>query len=299
MKYFLLSLLILFFLSAGFLTCVSNVQAQSVDCSDSGFWGSGVVPCGRNCDNTDTTDKNETDPCTLCHLIVGFDDLINYGFKILVFVALVCLVIAGIMYILSGGSEEMIKTAKTFIKQVLYGFGFVLAACLLIFIVMNYFAVKSDLGIEKESWYEFTCSTESVTGTGSPSSSTENYVCNQVDVNGNGTIEAGEGACNYVTSGGTMTYDECRSSCAVSSHDKCGVGDIGSCQETTGSCPQTMYETTDTDNECSSEQKCCASIIKCGSNNLGYCIPGTSCGSFTQLNDNGMCPADYVCCTSQ
>ncbi len=173
MKYFLPLLLILFFLSVNFLACVQNVQAQ-VDCSDSSFWNSGIVPCGRNCNNTNTT-ADETKPCTLCHFIVGFNDLINYGFKILVFLALVCLVIAGVMYILSAGNEQMITTAKTFIKQVLYGFGFVLAAWLLIFIVMNYFGVKSDLGIEKtEGWTKFTCSTESVTGTGtgSPTSTT-------------------------------------------------------------------------------------------------------------------------------
>ncbi len=239
MKYFFPSLLI-----ATFAIFVFSPFAVSA----------GIVPCA-------TTENNT--PCTLCHLIVGFWKLIDYGFKILVFVALVCLVIAGVMYILSAGNEQMITTAKTFIKQVLYGFGFVLAAWLLIFVVMNYFAVKQpDLGIGKtEGWTKFTCSMESVTGTGTPSSTTENsrnYTCNQVDVDGNGTIESGEGSCNYVTSGGTMTYDECRTSCAVSSHDRCGAGDAGMCWETLGSCPATTHEISDTDNECSSEQKCCA-----------------------------------------
>lgn len=192
---------LLFILLISFLVFVPNIKARSIDCSDSSFWNSGIVPCGRNCNNTETS-ADETKPCTLCHLIVGFYDLIQYGFKILVFVALVCLVIAGVMYILSAGSEEMIKTAKTFIKQVLYGFGFVLAAWLLIFVVMNYFGVKSDLGIEKtEGWTKFTCSTESVTGTGTSTSTT----------GGGTTITAkyccviGSGQCGHVTDASKCT----------------------------------------------------------------------------------------------
>lgn len=221
MKYFFLSLFILLISLSVF---VPN-RAQSVDCSDSSFWNSGIVPCGRNCNNTETT-ADETKPCTLCHFIVGFNDLINYGFKILVFVALVCLVIAGVMYILSAGNEQMITTAKTFIKQVLYGFGFVLAAWLLIFIVMNYFGVKSDLGIEKtEGWTKFTCSTESVTGTGSST----RYLCQQLDVNGNGTIDSGEQQCVADSSGQYSTLGECLNNCSEFPVSRCGSNNEGVC----------------------------------------------------------------------
>ena len=113
----------------------------------------GVVPCANS--------ENPT-PCTLCHLIIGFWNIINYGFRIMVFVALTGLVIAGIMYIVSAGSEELIKTAKTFIKQILGGLAIILGAWLLIFVVMNYFGVKKDLGIEKaDGWAKFTCDTTS------------------------------------------------------------------------------------------------------------------------------------------
>ncbi len=122
-----------------------------------------LVPCGRNVDDPNTN-ASETDPCTLCHFIVGFHNLINYGLKIMIFVAFTGLVIAAVMYIVSGGSEQLINTAKSFIKHILYGFGIVLAAWLFIFVVMNYLGVKKDLGIGKEGWNTFTCSTESQPG---------------------------------------------------------------------------------------------------------------------------------------
>lgn len=112
----------------------------------------GIIPCANS---------EHPEPCTLCHLIVGFWGLIDYGFKIFVFVAVTGLVISGIMYIVSAGNEEMMKTAKNFITQILTGFAIILGAWLLIFVVMNYFGVRSDLGIQAEAWNKFKCSTKS------------------------------------------------------------------------------------------------------------------------------------------
>jgi hypothetical protein len=112
----------------------------------------GIVPCANS---------EHPEPCTLCHLIIGFWNLISYGFKIFVFIAVVGLVGAGIMYIVSAGNEEMMKTAKTFIKQILIGFAVILGAWLLVYVVMTYFAVKTDLGIGIEAWNKFKCSTTS------------------------------------------------------------------------------------------------------------------------------------------
>ncbi len=122
----------------------------------------GLVPCA-------TTEHPE--PCTLCHLVVGFWGLIDYGFKIFVFVAVAGLVISGIMYIVSAGNEEMMKTAKNFITHILTGFAVILGAWLLIFVVMRYFGVKSDLGIQAEAWNKFKCNTQSganMSGVSSP-----------------------------------------------------------------------------------------------------------------------------------
>jgi hypothetical protein len=144
----------------------------------------GVVPCGNS---------EHPGPCTLCHLIVGFWNIIDYGFKIMVFIALTGLVIAGIMYIVSAGSEELIKTAKTFIKQILGGLAIILCAWLLIFVVMNYFGVKGDLGIQKaDGWAKFTCDTNSsavtsmvsnINPTNNPTSPTNNPTAPYVPTN--------------------------------------------------------------------------------------------------------------------
>ncbi len=131
----------------------------------------GIVPCGRIEGTTE-----EQQPCTLCHLIVGIDRVINYGFKIMVFVALVSIVAGGIFYMVSAGNEQMMEKAKGVIKNTLYGFGIVLLA----WVIVNYTMVllstkdsnndgKPDFGIGIVKWNKFECSTESRAGRGSRS----------------------------------------------------------------------------------------------------------------------------------
>ncbi|MCX6765965.1 MAG: pilin [Candidatus Moranbacteria bacterium] len=207
----------------------------------------GIVPCA--------TTENPA-PCTLCHFIIGFWKLIDYGFKIFVFVALAGLVIAGLVYIFSAGNEGMMETAKNFIKHILFGFGIILAAWLLIYVVMTYFAVKSDLGIGKTAWNKFECETKSSAGTLAPGSgggSPLRYSCDRVDVNGNGTIDIGEGACNSVSNGTFSSLVECERNCPVAPSSRCGSNNEGLC--TNGLfCPPT---TTRIDGNCEGNQVCC------------------------------------------
>jgi hypothetical protein len=142
------SFLLLFILSIPILSIPQISHAQ--ECT------SGLVPCGRDCNNPNTA-NDETKPCRLCHLIVGIWNIIQYAWKIMVFVALTGLVIAGIMYIVSAGNEQMITAAKGFIKNILAGFAIVLVAYLIIYTTMSWIAVKPDRGINKTSWFSFEC----------------------------------------------------------------------------------------------------------------------------------------------
>ena len=100
--------------------------------------GSGLVPCGRNCDVTSTTDIDESKPCQLCHLFVLIDRLIDFLLINILFpIAVLMLVIAGILYvgavfeILPGGFKTL-SQAKGIILSVILGLIVIFAAFILI-----------------------------------------------------------------------------------------------------------------------------------------------------------------------
>jgi len=112
-----------------------------------------LVPCAISGNNT---------PCTLCHLIIGIQNIINFGLKIVTFVAITALVFAGILYIISAGNESLMETAKGLIKNILIGFALVLGAFLIVNVTMWILSTNSNLGIDKAgSWWQFQCSTSS------------------------------------------------------------------------------------------------------------------------------------------
>lgn len=110
----------------------------------------GLVPCGNG--------SAMADRCTLCHLVLGIQGLINYGFKIFVALALLMVVVGGVIYIVSTGDHGLIDMAKGILKNTLFGFAFVLLAWLLV----NYtiFLLGANVGVEQGStktWNDFTC----------------------------------------------------------------------------------------------------------------------------------------------
>lgn len=115
----------------------------------------GLVPCGGTGEEM----------CTLCHLIVGIDGLINYGFSIMVVVGLMMLVAAGVIYVISAGNEGMMTMAKSLVKNASIGFALILGAWLIVTTVMWIMGAKENsdeggvLGIKIESWNTFKCST--------------------------------------------------------------------------------------------------------------------------------------------
>ncbi|MFZ2225914.1 MAG: pilin [Candidatus Moraniibacteriota bacterium] len=116
---------------------------------------SGLVPCGTGA----------TDPCTLCHLIVGFKGLLDWGMTILVVAAITAVTISGVMYIISSGNPGLITSAKGLLTNSLIGFAIMLGAWLIINTTLTLLSVKTDLGIQKDGWYKFSCSVESATVT--------------------------------------------------------------------------------------------------------------------------------------
>ncbi|MFA4818179.1 MAG: pilin [Parcubacteria group bacterium] len=120
----------------------------------------GLVPCGRN-----TGTAAEMAPCTLCHLIIGFQRLVQYGMYMVATLALVGIFFAGVMYMVSTGDENMMTQAKGFLKVSLIGFSVVIGGWLIVNVTVWVLGAKADLGIGITSWNKFTCSTKSSAGT--------------------------------------------------------------------------------------------------------------------------------------
>ncbi|GBE16907.1 hypothetical protein BMS3Abin15_00731 [bacterium BMS3Abin15] len=256
----------------------------------------GIIPCGRIEGDGDPNNGDETAPCTLCHLIVGVDRIIDYGFKILVFVAIASIVAGGILYITSAGNEQSMEKAKTIIKYTFYGFAIVLLG----WVIINYTMIllgakdsdndgKPDFGITSTGkWGKFECSTESSAGRGDGTlpgiggGSSDRWKCRF-------------GSCQPDISGTYNSKEECESS--------------PTCQTT---CMDYKMPC-DSDNPCcDSSQKCvqnpqlrigqlyCAKEGEyCGNNDMGVCLSGGFiCPTgYSGLNGGEDCPGvTNICC---
>ncbi|PIR73334.1 MAG: hypothetical protein COU40_03050 [Candidatus Moranbacteria bacterium CG10_big_fil_rev_8_21_14_0_10_35_21] len=122
----------------------------------------GLVPCGRN-----SGAGGETQTCTLCDLILGIKRLVQYGLYLVTTIAFVGIFISGLIYILSSGDESMITQAKGFMTASLIGFTVVISAWLIINVSLWIMSAKPDLGIQKSSWYQFSCGATSSAPTNS------------------------------------------------------------------------------------------------------------------------------------
>ncbi len=109
----------------------------------------GIVPCGQG--------SEKSNACTLCDLIVGVKNVIDFGMEILISVAAVGVFIAGVMYVISSGNEQMVTTAKNFLSASLIGFTVVLSAWLIVNVVMWILVANGNLGVGATNWYTFKC----------------------------------------------------------------------------------------------------------------------------------------------
>jgi len=116
-----------------------------------------IVPCG-----------GQNDPCTLCHFIIGFHNLIQYGLYWVLTFALVGVFISGVMYIVSTGNEAMITKAKDFMRACLIGFAVVAGAWMIVNTALTILSAQDNLGVGATNWYTFNCNTTSNALQGSP-----------------------------------------------------------------------------------------------------------------------------------
>ncbi|KKR20455.1 MAG: hypothetical protein UT50_C0017G0015 [Candidatus Moranbacteria bacterium GW2011_GWA2_39_41] len=135
---------ILFLLMTLFLSPVVALAADGTTGS-----AGGLIPCGNNVNGV-------KDPCTLCHFIIGFQNLVNFMLKLVVTVAFVGIFVSGVLYIISSGDDGMMTTAKKALTASLIGFAIVMGAWLIVNVVLWVFS--ADIGMQPgKSWNEFSC----------------------------------------------------------------------------------------------------------------------------------------------
>ncbi len=146
-----------------------SYQNVSSVCADESKVGH-LVPCARHCDNP-ATPNDETEPCSVCHLIVLGHNIVEYVVFISVFIAFAVIVFAGVMYVVSAGNQGMITSAKAALKAALFGMAFVLAAWVIVNTIITVFLKPKQSALQGD-WRQYYCDVSDNTGTGSTADNT-------------------------------------------------------------------------------------------------------------------------------
>ena len=97
----------------------------------------GIVPCGE-CAAWDKGVCTKINECTICHLFVGINSIINFLLKNIAFpLGVVAILYGGFMIMTSGGSEERVKKGKTALEFAVYGIILAFAGWLIVGTILS------------------------------------------------------------------------------------------------------------------------------------------------------------------
>ncbi|MBU4299314.1 pilin [Patescibacteria group bacterium] len=146
-----------------YIMTVSGTGGSSATCQTS-ISGSecpqgGLVPCGRQCNDRSTPNVDESASCTLCHLFVMLDRIIDFLLIYILFpIAVLMLVIAGVLYvgavfeILPGGFQT-ISQAKGIILSVVLGLIVIFVAFILIGLFLKLIGLADWTTALYQNWW--------------------------------------------------------------------------------------------------------------------------------------------------
>lgn len=122
----------------------------------------GIIPCGLTKDDA-AQDGDQTVKCTLCHLVVGVNNVIILLRNIMSAIAIVVVVAMAFVYITSAGDEGRMRFAKEGITAALIGFAIILLAWVAVNFVLKLpiFNVGPDRLIQVD-WQTVQCNTDSL-----------------------------------------------------------------------------------------------------------------------------------------
>ena len=170
--------------------------------------GAGLVPCGQNV-NDPATDIDESAKCTMCHLVVAGNGIINWLMGIMTILAIAIVFAMAIYYIISAGNQGMMETAKSGIKAALIGFAVMLSAWLIVNTTLRIFGATIPGLTSSSGGFTFTCDISSSAGTssagagagvgaGAPAgggAACENIDAARARLSAGGTVCNGSGSC--------------------------------------------------------------------------------------------------------
>ncbi len=119
----------------------------------------GIIPCGLTVDDAAQT-GDQTARCTLCHLVVGIQNIIVLLRNIMTAVAIAVIVAMAFIYITSAGDEGRMRFAKGGIVAALIGFSIILLAWVIVNFVLT-MPIFSGSGLIRAGWDSFQCNTTS------------------------------------------------------------------------------------------------------------------------------------------
>ena len=94
--------------------------------------------------------------CNFCTLIETANRVINLFFEILVIVAIIMIVRAGFILVISAGNVSAMENAKSSLTNVIIGFVIILSAWLIVDTVFKVLVTNQDFGM----WNEFNANTD-------------------------------------------------------------------------------------------------------------------------------------------
>ena len=110
----------------------------------------GLVPCGREWNDPDTG-WDDTADCTLCHLVLMIQLIIEFLVKLAAVAAAFFLSVAGYYYIFASGNPEKVALAKKTFSRALMGFLIILIAWIIVDSILAAFGYIDPL--ENDEWH--------------------------------------------------------------------------------------------------------------------------------------------------
>ncbi|EKE25137.1 MAG: hypothetical protein ACD_5C00275G0001 [uncultured bacterium] len=95
--------------------------------------------------------------CTLCDLIAGLNNIIQYIMKLSIGIGILAFAAGGVMYIISGADPGMKGKANETMKNAAIGFVIIFTGWLIVNTVIVSLGTYSDLGIGIKGWGQFEC----------------------------------------------------------------------------------------------------------------------------------------------
>ncbi|MBI1888962.1 MAG: hypothetical protein HYS15_03490 [Candidatus Spechtbacteria bacterium] len=122
----------------------------------------GFLPCGRSCDDPDTTLVNEEEQCNFCHIFYLFNRTHDFIMgRLIPAAALLLFAIAGFLFATSRGDAGQRAKATAVIRWAVIGYALALISWLILNSLFTNFGLKQWTGISGGehggNWWQFSC----------------------------------------------------------------------------------------------------------------------------------------------